>query len=166
MITTLLIFALICAVYLLIKRTPADQEKNRIASLFEVRNLLFFIKDAQYKVAQKYRITTDEEDAVNKIVQDFMFDLMKRYFRGNLSAIKGKYAIESDVFFFYRLCNYLFLLECNGLYSYLEELPCDDPKRVFYKVYYIAQTVCANSEAVRVAGGFYNEMDAIEQHLK
>lgn len=90
------------------------------------KDLIDYILRLQYELSIKenYRIKIDECDEVGKVLQDYQYDLIQRYFNGTLLS----YNCDSKEFFFKDLFEYFKTLE------YQNKLKKAIPH---YKMYYI-----------------------------
>lgn len=122
-----------------------------------VRELLIAVLNAQFDDAidKKYRITeAAEKQYVIKIIEDYQKDIMRSYFKGQLTIIKSKYVVDSK--------DYFMLM----LYAFLSDHQCDydstDLAVVFHKLHYITYKYCKRNEILRSFVPEWNEKNLKE----
>lgn len=117
-----------------------------------VRNLLMAVLNAQFDDAidKKYRITGEtEKQYVIHIIEDYQKDIMRSYFKGHLTIIKSKYAIDGKDYFMFML--YAFLSDHQYDYDFT------DFALVFHKMHYITYVYCRRSEILSPFVPAWNE---------
>ena len=122
-----------------------------------VRALLIAVLNAQFDDAidKKYRITEEaEKQHVIKIIEDYQKDIMRSYFKGHITIIKSKYAIDGEVYFMFML--YAFLSDHQNDYD------LTDFDIVFHKMHYITYKYCRRNEILRPFVPAWNEKNLKE----
>lgn len=138
----------------------------------------------QLKLLYEYRISTDEEWTLAKvIIENFQKDITQQYFLNKISIPTSKYVISNEIYFMYLLQEYCKNHQCDykflnynmheetiarkdygswGVQHYDATYRLTEFAVVLHKLYYISYMCCKNSSISNSNAEYWNKEHSIE----